>query len=206
MVIRMQGKYKTKIAVQKNGRLSEPSLNFLYSLGLKFESNDRNLITPCDNYEIDILHLRDDDIPEYVCRGIVDFGIVGENVVYEKNVRVNFLKKLGFCPCWLVIAVPKGSHIRRVEDLEGERIATTYPRLLGEFLGERGINAAVITIQGSVEVTPRLNLADAICDITQTGKTLKEHDIIPLITVLESQAVLIEAPFPRPERVRFPSL
>lgn len=206
MVIRMQGKYKTKIAVQKNGRLAEPSLNFLHSLGLKFESNGRNLITPCDNYEIDILHLRDDDIPEYVCRGIVDFGIVGENVVYEKNVRVNLLKKLGFCPCWLVIAVPKGSHIRRVEDLEGERIATTYPRLLAEFLGERGINAAVITIQGSVEVTPMLNLADAICDITQTGKTLKEHNIIPLITVLESQAVLIETPFPRPERVRFPSL
>lgn len=202
----MQGTYKTRVAVQRNGRLAEPSLSFLCSLGLKFQSNQRNLITPCDNCEIDILHLRDDDIPEYVCRGVVDFGIVGENVLYEKNVRVNVLRRLGFCPCSLVIAAPEGSQIRCVESLEGERIATSYPRLLADFLGEKGINAAIITIQGSVEVTPELNLADAICDITETGKTLKDHELVPLATVLESQAVLIETPYPKPDRIRVPGL
>lgn len=201
----MQVINKTKIAVQKSGRLTEQSLNFLYSLGLKFRPNGRNLVTPCDNYNIEILHLRDDDIPEYVCRSVVDFGIVGENVLYEKNAQVSILKRLGFCPCSLVIAVPKGFQIKVLEDLEGERIATSYPRLLAKFLEERGINAAIITIRGSVEVTPSLNLADAICDITQTGKTLKEHNLIPLVTVLKSQAVLIESPFPKPDRFKFPS-
>lgn len=202
----MQGINKTKIAVQKRGRLAEPSLEFLYAQGLKFTPNGRNLVTLCDNYDVDILHLRDDDIPEYVCRSVVDFGIVGENVLYEKNVHVNVLKRLGFCPCSLVIAVPEGSQIRALEDLEGERIATSYPRLASRFLGERGINAAIINIKGSVEVAPSLNLADAVCDITQTGKTLREHHLIPLVTVLESEAVLIESPFPKPDKFRFLSL
>ncbi len=202
----MQGIDKTKIAVQKSGRLAEPSLNFLCSVGLKFKRNRRNLVTPCENCDVEILHLRDDDIPEYVCRSVVDFGIVGENVLYEKNVNVNVIQKLGFCPCSLVVAVPKGSQIRTLGDLEGERIATSYPRLVARFLEEKGINAAIITIRGSVEVTPGLNLADAICDITQTGRTLEDHDLSPLVTVLESQAVLVESPFPKPGRFRFPSL
>lgn len=193
---------KTRIAVQRSGRLAEPSLNFLHAQGLEFKTNGRNLVTPCDNCQIDILHLRDDDIPEYVCRSVVDYGIVGENVLYEKEVHVSVLKRLGFCSCSLVIAAPKDSQIKALEDLEGERIATSYPRLLAKFLGERGINGAIITIKGSVEVTPSLNLADAVCDITQTGKTLKEHDLIPLVTVLESQAVLIESPFPRVNRFK----
>ncbi|NIQ38527.1 MAG: ATP phosphoribosyltransferase [Proteobacteria bacterium] len=197
---------KTKIAVQKSGRLAEPSLNFLYSQGLEFEPNGRNLVTPCENYDIDILHLRDDDIPEYVCRSVVDYGIVGENVLYEKNVQVNVVKRLGFCHCALVLAVPEGSQVKVVEDLEGERIATSHPRLLAKFLEKSGVNAAIITIKGSVEVTPTLNLADAVCDITQTGRTLREQNLSPLITVLESQAVLIESPFSNPNRYRFPSL
>jgi len=202
----MQASNRTKIAVQKRGRLAEPSLSFLRSLGLRFNLNERNLVTPCENYDIDILHLRDDDIPEYVCRSVVDFGIVGENVLYEKNVHVNVIKKLGFCPCSLVIAVPRGSQIKALEDLEGERIATSYPRLLVHFLEEKGINAAIITIKGSIEVTPTLNLADAICDITETGRTLKEHNLVPLVTVLESQAVLMESSFPRQDKSRFFSL
>lgn len=202
MVTPMQASNRTKIAVQKRGRLAEPSLDFLRSLGLRFNPNERSLVTPCENHDIDILHLRDDDIPEYVCRSVVDFGIVGENVLYEKNVPVNVIKRLGFCPCSLVIAAPRGSQIKALEDLEGERIATSYPRLLVDFLEEKGINAAIISIKGSIEVTPTLNLADAICDITQTGRTLKEHDLIPLVTVLESQAVLIESSFPRPDRLR----
>jgi ATP phosphoribosyltransferase len=197
---------KTKIAVQKSGRLAEPSLNFLYSQGLKFEPNGRNLVTPCENYDIDILHLRDDDIPEYVCRSVVDYGIVGENVLYEKNVQVNVVKRLGFCHCSLVLAVPEDSQVKVVEDLEGERVATSHPRLLAQFLKSSGVNAAIITIKGSVEVTPTLNLADAVCDITQTGRTLREQNLFPLITVLESQAVLIESPFSNPNRHKFSSL
>jgi ATP phosphoribosyltransferase len=197
---------RIKIAVQKNGRLTQPSWEFLSSLGVKFEANGRNLITPCDNCPVDILHLRDDDIPEYVSRSVVDFGIVGENVLYEKNSHVNVLKRLGFCPCSLVIAVPESSQISVLEDLEGERIATSHPRLLTKFLREKEINAAIITIRGAVEVTPRLNLADAICDITQTGRTLRENNLIPLAAVLESQAVLVECPFPKPDRFRYFSL
>ena len=202
----MNESYRTRVAIQKSGRLTEGSVNFLVSMGLKFQTNGRNLVTPCENIPIDILHLRDDDIPEYVCRSVVDFGIVGENVLYEKNVHVRLLKRLGFSPCSLVIAVPKGSPIKVPEDLEGERIATSHPRLLTRFLKERQINAAIITIRGAVEVAPQLNLADAVCDITQTGRTLKEHDLIPLATVFESQAVLIESPFAKPDKMNLLTL
>jgi ATP phosphoribosyltransferase len=202
----MKEPYRTKIAVQKDGRLTKPSLGFLHGLGLRFEINGRNLVTPCENHPVDILHLRDDDIPEYVCRNVVDFGIVGENVLYEKDVTVTVVKRLPFCPCSLVIAVPRGSQIDAPEDLEGERIATSHPRLVARFLKEREINAAIISIKGSVEVTPRLNLADAVCDITQTGRTLKEHDLVPLLTVFRSQAVLIESPFPNPDKFQFKGL
>ena len=197
---------RTRIAVQKGGRLTEPTLDFLYAQGLRFEPNGRNLITPCDNCPIDILHLRDDDIPEYVCRSVVDFGVVGENVLYEKNAHVKVLRRLGFCHCSLVIAVPETSPIKGLEDLEGERIATSHPRLLARFLREEEVNAAIITIKGAVEVTPQLNLADAVCDITQTGRTLKEHSLVPLVTVFESQAALIESPFPKQDRFDFLSL
>jgi ATP phosphoribosyltransferase len=192
---------RTKIAVQKRGRLVEPSLSFLNSQGLRFKPNGRNLITPCENHPIDILHLRDDDIPEYVFRSVVDYGIVGENVLHEKNADIRILKRLGFCSCSLVIAVPEASPIKALEDLEGERIATSHPRLLSRFLREQGINAAIITIKGAVEVTPQVNLADAVCDITETGRTMREHCLVPLLTVFESQAVLVEPPFPRTDKL-----
>ena len=197
---------RTRIAIQKSGRLTDGSVKFLSSRGLRFQPNGRNLITPCDGAPCDVLHLRDDDIPEYVCRSVVDFGIVGENVLYERNVHVRLLKRLGFSPCSLVIAVPQDSSIKVPEDLEGERIATSHPRLLTRFLRERQINAAIITIRGAVEVTPQLNLADAVCDITQTGTTLKEHALVPLTIVFESQAVLIESPFPKPDTMNLLSL
>ena len=197
---------RARIAIQKSGRLTDGSVKFLSSRGLRFQRNGRNLITPCDGAPCDVLHLRDDDIPEYVCRSVVDFGIVGENVLYERNVHVRLLKRLGFSPCSLVIAVPQDSSIKVPEDLEGERIATSHPRLLTRFLRERQINAAIITIRGAVEVTPQLNLADAVCDITQTGTTLKEHALVPLTTVFESQAVLIESPFPKPDTMNLLSL
>jgi len=192
-----------RIAVQSHGRLSEPSLEFLRSLGLEFRTNGRVLITSCENLSLDILHLRDDDIPEYVSRQVADFGIVGENVLREKGAKVKVLKKLGFGRCSLVIAVPENSSLRSPADLEGERIATTYPKILAGFLKEKKINAAIIPIEGSVEIAPSLNLADAICDLTQTGKTLKEHHLVPIVKILDSEAVLIESPAVKKEKSEF---
>lgn len=192
-----------RIALQSHGRLAEPSLLYLRSLGLKFQSNGRALITSCENFPLDILRLRDDDIPEYVSREVADFGIVGENVLREKGVKAKILRRLGFGRCSLVIAVPAGSSIQTSADLEGERIATTYPRILAQFLREKQVNAAIISIEGSAEIAPSLNLADAICDLTQTGKTLKENNLVAIFTILESEAVLIESPVSKSEKLEF---
>lgn len=186
-----------RIAIQSKGRLAEESINFLTSLGLLFNPNGRNYISKCNDLGIEILFLRDDDIPEYIEGGVADFGIVGENVLFEKEAEVVILKKLGFGRCSLVIAVPENSPIKNLTDLEGERIATSYPNLLRAFLKKEKINTAIIPIKGSAEIAPSLNLADAICDLTQTGQTLKENQLKPLETILESQAVLIQTPYPK---------
>lgn len=184
-----------RIAIQSKGRMADKSLEYLYSLGLRFSTNGRNCIAKCDNYDLDILFLRDDDIPKYVERGVADFGIVGENVILEQNARVKILKKLGFCFCSLVIAVLESSRISRIFDLEGRRLATSYPELLKAFLNEKRIEADVFTLEGSVEIVPSLDLADGICDLTQTGKTLKDNNLKSIATILDSQAVLIQSPF-----------
>lgn len=194
---------RLKIAIQKKGRLNQASMEFLRSLGLRFAANGYALLTECENFDLDVLLLRDDDIPEYVSRGVVDFGILGENVLFEKQAGAQVLRRLNFGKCRLMIAVPKNSGISDLKGLEGERIATSYPRLLGEYLRRNDIDAAVIPITGSVEITPELNLADAVCDLVQTGNTLRAHDLTPLLTVLESQAVLIESPFRKAEKSGF---
>ncbi|MBI2638376.1 ATP phosphoribosyltransferase [Candidatus Peregrinibacteria bacterium] len=184
-----------RIAIQAKGKLAEPSLGFLLSLGLRFKPNGRNCIVTCENCPLDILFLRDDDIPDYVSRGIADFGIIGENVLLEKNARVKILKKLGFGTCSLVLAVPENSQISNVLELDGKSIATTYPNLLREYLRVERIETEIIPLKGSAEIAPNLNLSDAICDLTQTGRTLKENNLRLLTTILESQAILIQPPF-----------
>lgn len=181
-----------KIAIQNKGRLSEPSVEFLYSLGLKFKSNGRNCITSCENFPLDILYIRDDDIAEYVSRGVADFGILGENVVYEKQAEVKVIKKLGFGKCSLIIAAPIMSEIKLKRDLENKIIATSYPCLLLSYLNKEKINSSIIKLRGSVELAPTVGLSDAICDIARTGQTLKDNNLIPLIKIMDSQAVLIE--------------
>ncbi|EKE12902.1 MAG: hypothetical protein ACD_13C00127G0003 [uncultured bacterium] len=181
-----------KIAIQKKGRLTEQSLKYLRSLGIKAPKNGRELIACSDNLEI--LFLRQTDIPEFVEKGIIDFGIVGENAVAEKNYKVNIVEKLGFGKCSLQIAVPKDAQVKSIKDLDGERIATSFPNLLKDFLKKNNVNAAILEVKGSVEVTPAMGLTDAVCDLVQTGKTLKENNLIPLVTVLESQAQLISNP------------
>ncbi|MBU1992943.1 MAG: ATP phosphoribosyltransferase [Patescibacteria group bacterium] len=178
-----------RVAIQKKGRLREPSMNFLKSLGLKFAKNGNKLILPCQNAKVELLFVRNSDIPEYIKGGVADFGIVGQNVLFEKQYKLKTAKKLGFGKCSLVIAAPKG-----VFDLEGERIATSYPNSLKSFLRKKSINASVIEIQGSVEITPALNLADAICDITQTGTTLEGNNLRIIEKVLDSEAVLVQSP------------
>lgn len=194
---------KLKIAVQKSGRLNQASMDFLASCGLQFVPNGNLLIRPCQNFNLEILYLRDDDIPEYVSRGVADFGIVGQNVLAEKGINLKILRKFEFGKCRLMIAAPAVSAIKGPKDLEGERIATSYPKLLTSYLKQQKVEAAIIPISGSVEITPDLNLADAICDIVQTGDTLKAHNLLPLFTIMESQVVLIESPVEKKDKEPF---
>jgi ATP phosphoribosyltransferase len=180
-----------KIAIQKSGRLNEKSVELLKNCGLNFENYKSSLISPVSNFPLEILFLRDDDIPEYVQDGIADLGIVGENVIEETEVKVNYLQRLGFGKCSLKIAVPNNNSITKLEQLNGKSIATTYPVILGKFLKKEGIEADIRTISGSVEISPGLGLSDAICDLVSTGGTLKSNGLVPFSDVMSSEAVLI---------------
>jgi len=180
-----------KIAIQKSGRLNEKSVELLKNCGLNFENYKSSLISPVSNFPLEILFLRDDDIPEYVQDGIADLGIVGENVIEETEVTVSYLQRLGFGKCSLKIAITNNSDIKELNDLEGRSIATTYPVILGKFLQKQNIHADIRTISGSVEISPGLGLSDAICDLVSTGGTLKSNGLKPFADVMASEAVLI---------------
>ena len=180
-----------KIAIQKSGRLNEKSVEILKNCGLSFENYKSSLISTVTNFPLEILFLRDDDIPEYVQDGIADLGIVGENVITEVNADVTYLQKLGFGKCTLKIAIPNESEITDISGLEGKAIATSYPVILEKYLAENNVNAVVRTISGSVEIGPGLGLSDAICDIVSTGGTLKSNGLKPFAEVMKSEAVLI---------------
>jgi ATP phosphoribosyltransferase len=180
-----------KIAIQKSGRLNEKSVELLKNCGLNFENYKSSLISPVSNFPLEILFLRDDDIPEYVQDGIADLGIVGENVIEETEVTVAYLQRLGFGKCSLKIAVPNNNDIATLADLNGKAIATTYPVILGKYLKEKGITSDIRTISGSVEISPGLGLSDAICDLVSTGGTLKSNGLKPFADVMSSEAVLI---------------
>ena len=180
-----------KIAIQKSGRLNEKSVELLKNCGLSFENYKSSLISSVANFPLEILFLRDDDIPEYVQDGIADLGIVGENVISETEVDVAHLQKLGFGKCTLKLAVQNNSNIETIQDLEGKAIATSYPVILQKFLDKENIKADVRTISGSVEIAPGLGLSDAIFDIVSTGGTLKSNGLKPFAEVLSSEAVLI---------------
>lgn len=180
-----------KIAIQKSGRLNESSVALLKNCGLSFENYKSSLITTVSNFPIEILFLRDDDIPEYVQDGIADLGIVGENVIEETEVKVNYLQRLGFGKCSLKLAVPKGGPIVSLKDLQNKSIATSYPIILSKFLSKNNIQADIRTISGSVEISPGLGLSDAICDLVSTGGTLRSNGLEPFADVLASEAILI---------------
>lgn len=180
-----------KIAIQKSGRLNDKSVELLKNCGLSFENYKSSLISSVSNFPLEILFLRDDDIPEYVQDGIADLGIVGENGIQETLVEVNYLQRLGFGKCSLQIAVPNLSPIRTPQDLNGKAIATSYPNILGKYLQINHIIADVRTISGSVEIAPGLGLSDAIFDIVSTGGTLKSNGLKPFAEVMTSEAILI---------------
>lgn len=180
-----------KIAIQKSGRLNEKSVQLLKNCGLNFENYKSSLITTVANFPLEILFLRDDDIPEYVQDGIADLGIVGENVIVETEANVSYLQRLGFGKCSLKIAVPAHTDINELADLNGKAIATSYPTILKKFLDENNLSTDIRTISGSVEISPALELSDAIFDIVSTGGTLRSNGLKPFADVMSSEAILI---------------
>lgn len=187
----MNGK-KLKLAIQKKGRLTDKSLQLLRTCGLEIDNNGDRLIGVARNFPLEILFLRDDDIPEYVQDGVADLGIVGENVALEKRADVKFIKKLGYGKCVLRIALREEEELNSVKELEGKTIATSYPNILGDFLRNNDVEAKIIQISGSVEIAPSLGIADYICDLVSTGNTLKLNKLKSSFSVLDSQAVLIK--------------
>lgn len=183
-----------KIAIQKSGRLNEKSVEILKNCGLSFENYKSSLISTVTNFPLEILFLRDDDIPEYVQDGIADLGIVGENVIVETGANVSHLQKLGFGKCSLKIAVKNDSDIDSVAKLDGKVIATSYPVILNKYLKANQVNAQIRNISGSVEIGPGLGLSDAIFDIVSTGGTLKNNGLKPFTSVMNSEAVLVSTP------------
>ncbi len=185
-----------KLAVQKDGRLAAESINLLKKAGLEFESYTRSLFTTVKNFPLEILYLREKDIPYYIQEGAADIGIVGENIVLEQRLKVKYLSKLGFGRCNLSIAVPKESKFKTLKDLDGLRIATSYPQSTSSFLKKAGIDASIVLIRGSVEISPALGMADAVCDLVSTGSTLALNDLRVLDTVFTSEALLVGASNP----------
>ena len=187
----MRSTHKVRIAIQKSGRLYDESIRVLKECGIEFENGMKKLKSSAINFPLEVLFLRDDDIPRYVGQGVADIGIVGENVLAESGVAVRVVDELGFGKCRLSIAVPKEKDYTGISDLNGIRLATTYPVVLEKFLAERNINAEITTISGSVEIAPGIGLADAICDIVSSGSTLFSNGLKEVETVMHSQAVLI---------------
>lgn len=180
-----------RIAIQKSGRLSEESLNLIRECGISFISSSLKLKTECTNFPLEILFLRDDDIPGYVADGVADIGIVGQNVLVEEGKESLTVEPLGFSKCRLSLAVPKSAEYNSIQDLNGKNIATSYPNLLQAFLDEQGVQAQIHTISGSVEIAPSIGLAEAICDIVSSGSTLISNGLKEVERVFKSEAVLI---------------
>jgi ATP phosphoribosyltransferase len=180
-----------RIAVQKSGRLSDDSLSLIKECGIKFHNGTGKLKSTSTNFPVEFLFLRDDDIPGYVADGVADLGIVGQNEVEEKNKEVLIIKNLGFSKCRLSLAIPKGEEYEGLSYFRGKNIATSYPKILGDFLKLKGINAEIHEISGSVEIAPSIGLAEGIFDIVSSGSTLMMNGLKEVEEVFKSEAVLI---------------
>lgn len=182
---------KLKIAIQKSGRLNEDSIKLLKECGIEFNNGLTKLKTEAVNFPLEIYFLRDDDIPQYVEDGIADIGIVGENVLIEKNKKVKIVDRLGFGKCRLSIAIPKNQKYNSLKDFEGKKIATSYSLILSKYLKKNKINADIHEISGSVEIAPSIGLSDAICDLVSSGSTLFSNGLKEVEEIMKSEAVLV---------------
>lgn len=180
-----------RIAIQKSGRLTEKTITLLEGIGIEFDNYKRNLIVKTRNFDVELLLLRDDDIPEYVQDGVCDLGFVGANETQETGADVTAIRDLGYGKCRLSLAAPKNGDIKKPEDFNGKKVATSYPNLTRLFFEERGIDIRIIEISGAVEIAPQLEVADAIVDLVSSGGTLKANGLVELETILNSETQLI---------------
>ena len=203
----MDKELRLKLAVQKSGRLTDPSLDILSRCGLKLSRGKDQLMGFGENLPLDVLFVRDDDIPDLVQEDVCDLGLVGLNVIEERRLeleargsaaRFQTLRSLDFGRCRLALAVPEGFDYQGPQSLKGKRIATTYPAILGRFLAEHSLEAEIVTLSGAVEIAPRLGRADLICDLVSSGSTLQANHLREVLTILQSHAVLIRTPVELP--------
>ena len=188
---------RLRIAVQSKGRLAEGGMDLLKNCGLRFAYGRDKLHQSAENMPVDLMLVRDDDIPNFVASGACDYGIVGENVFREEQLgssrgsELEIALRLGFSKCALKLASPRDGTIRNVADLDGKAVATSYPAITADYLERNGVKAEIVEMHGSVEVAPRLNIADAICDLVSSGATLEANGLTAFETVLVSEAVLV---------------
>lgn len=185
---------KLKIAVQKSGRLHDDSMKLLKDVGISIDNGKDQLKASAKNFPLEVFYLRNGDIPQYLKDGVVDAAIIGENVLIEKGQEIPVIEKLGFSSCKVSVAVPKSVKYKSVKDLEGKRIATSYPNTVNQFLNKNQVNANLHIINGSVEIAPNIGLADAIVDIVSSGSTLFKNGLKEVEVLLTSQAVLAVSP------------
>lgn len=183
-----------KIAIQKSGRLNEESLGILKKCGISIDNGKDQLKAAARNFPLEVLYLRNGDIPQYLRDGVVDLAIIGENLIHEKGKDLQVIEKLGFSKCRVAMAVPKETVFNDIKELNGKRIATSYPNTVNQFLEENNISAELHIINGSVEIAPNIGLADAICDIVSSGSTLFKNNLKEVTKILDSEAVLVQAP------------
>ena len=185
---------KLKIAVQKVGRLHDDSMQILKEVGISIDNGKDQLKASARNFPMEVFYLRNSDIPQYLKDGVVDAAIIGENILIEKGKEINIVEKLGFSSCKVSVAVPKSVKYNGVKDLQGKRIATSYPNTVNEFLQKNKIEAELHIINGSVEIAPNIGLADAIVDIVSSGSTLFKNNLKEVEIILKSEAVLASSP------------
>ncbi|WP_435625606.1 ATP phosphoribosyltransferase [Flagellimonas sp.] len=185
---------KIRIAVQKSGRLNEDSLKILKDCGISIDNGKDQLKATARNFPLEVFYLRNGDIPQYLRDGVVDIAILGENVLVEKGKDISIVEKLNFSKCRVSLAVPKSFEYNSVKDFEGKQIATSYPNTVKDYLTEKGVNANLHIINGSVEIAPNIGLADGICDIVSSGSTLFKNNLKEVEVILKSEAVLAVSP------------
>ena len=181
-----------RIAIQKSGRLTDKTIDLLHGIGIEFDNYKRNLMVKTRNFDVELLLLRDDDIPEYVQDGICDLGFVGANEIFEKDSKVSVLRGLNYSNCRLAVASPKDTELIDPAHFDGKKIATSYPFLTKQFFENVGVSIEIVEISGAVEITPQLQVADAISDLVSTGGTLKANGLVERFTILESETKLIQ--------------